>query len=66
MGIRISRCLKEELVLATDKQLQTVSNIMLFTTVVRKDTYMYKAIFKFKQFCSYGLLCGSKIMKYFK
>ena len=36
MGIQISRCLKEELAWARDnlKQLQAISNIVIFKTVI--------------------------------
>ena len=34
VGVHVSRRLKEELAWATDKQLQVISNIMLFITVI--------------------------------
>ena len=34
VGVHVSRRLKEELVRATDKELQVISNIMLFKTVI--------------------------------
>ena len=34
VGVHVSRCLKEELAWATDKQLRVISNIMLFKTVI--------------------------------
>ena len=34
MGVRVLRCLKEELSWAADKRLWIISNIMLFKTVI--------------------------------
>ena len=52
MNVHVSRHLKEELAWAIDRQLQVISNKMLFKTVIPlkiKD-------FKFK--IMYALLCG--------
>ena len=34
MGVRVLRCLKQQLVWATDKKLSVISNVMLFKTVI--------------------------------
>ena len=49
MGICVLRSLKEELVSATDKWLQAVSNIVVFKTVIPLMELKNKAVLSSKQ-----------------
>ena len=59
LGVCVSRCLKEELVLAIDMWLLTVSNIILFETVILLNN---KAILK--QFCMCCYVVLNNVMEF--
>ena len=56
MSMHVSRCLKEVLACATDKQFQVISNIMLFITIsYTTEELKNKGILNLKQY--YAILC---------